>query len=135
MSTRPWSGTRGSSLPQGSVELRASVLTVMFTSPAGANMDFSPQGDPRLEHSPLGLGWGWLDWAGGPQEGWEWSKGEVPMGFLPSLPTLLHSLRGSLGSRVGWWQLCTQAGGSHTPLEGFGFICTDTAPVVVPCAW
>lgn len=105
MSTRPWAGTRGSSLPQGSVELRASVLTVMFTSPAGANKSLSPQGAPKPEYSPLGLGWGWLGWVGGvPRKGGSGVRENCSgaLGFLPSLPTLPHPLRGSPGSRMGW---------------------------------
>lgn len=46
VSTRPWAGTTGISLPQSSLVLRASVLTVMFTSPADASGALSPHGAP-----------------------------------------------------------------------------------------
>lgn len=71
VSTRPWAGTTGISLPQSSLELRASVLTVIFTSPADASGTLSPHGASQPAPQPhgfasalglcvglAGLGWG-----------------------------------------------------------------------------
>lgn len=51
VSTRPWAGTTGISLPQNSLELRASVLTVMLTSPADASRVLSPHRVPPPAHT------------------------------------------------------------------------------------
>jgi len=55
VSTRPWAGTTGISLPQSSLELKASVLTVMFTSPADTRGVLSPHGTPSPHRSFTGL--------------------------------------------------------------------------------
>lgn len=52
VSTRPCAGTAGISWPQSSLELSASVLTVMFTCPVDARETLSVHGNPQPTLQP-----------------------------------------------------------------------------------